>query len=131
MQLDKNRYQVETMTLEGETIHFRAFRELVYVDKPQNEAFQTMNIFVPEVYFNEGKVNGYTANTVPIFMPNTVGGYQPGNLAEPGYDKFKKNKVNAIFRALQHGYVVAVPAIRGRSQKNEKGEYNGKHLLVL
>lgn len=126
MQLDKNRYQVETMTLEGETIHFRAFRELVYVDKPQNEAFQTMNIFVPEVYFNEGKVNGYTANTVPIFMPNTVGGYQPGNLAEPGYDKFKKNKVNAIFRALQHGYVVAVPAIRGRSQKNEKGEYNGK-----
>lgn len=28
--------------------------------------------------------------------------YQLGSLAEPGYDKFKKNKVNAIF----HSYLI-------------------------
>ena len=40
--------------------------------------------------------------------------------------KFEKGKINSIFRALQHGYVVAAPAIRGRVQKDEEGKYNGK-----
>lgn len=126
MVFDKTQYQIETMELEGEKICFRAFRKLVYVDKPKNEAFQSMNIFIPEVYLHGGKINGYTDETAPIFMPNGVGGYQPGELDEPGYDKWDRKKINSIFRALQHGYVVAVPAIRGRSQKDEKGEYNGK-----
>ncbi len=40
--------------------------------------------------------------------------------------KFEKGKINSIFRALQHGYVVAAPAIRGRVQKDEEEKYNGK-----
>lgn len=75
MNFDKENYTVEELTLENETIRFRAYRNLIYVDKPVNEAYQQMNIFVPEIYFEGGSVNGYTLKTVPVFMPNSVGGY--------------------------------------------------------
>lgn len=126
MQFDKNNYSVEELTLEGETIRFRAFRHLVYVDKPVNEEFQQMNIFVPEVYYEGGSINGYDLETAPVFMPNGVGGYMPGPLQEPGYGIMGPKRINSLFRALQHGYVVAAPAIRGRVQKNEQGIYTGK-----
>ena len=126
MKFDKENYKVEELTLEQETIRFRAFRNLVYVEHPVNEAYQQMNLFVPEVYYEDGKLNGYTLKTAPVFMPNLVGGYMPGELDEPGYHKYERETVNFIFRALQHGYVVAAPAIRGRVQKGADGRYNGK-----
>lgn len=126
MKFDKENYKVEELTLEKETIRFRAFRNLVYVEHPVNEAYQQMNLFVPEVYYEGGKLNGYTLKTAPVFMPNLVGGYMPGELDEPGYHKYERGTVNSIFRALQHGYVVAAPAIRGRVQKGADGRYNGK-----
>lgn len=85
-----------------------------------------MNIFVPEAYYEGFVINGYSLNTAPVFMPNTVGGYMPGELDEPGYNKFGPKKPNSIFRALLHGYVVAAPAIRGRTQKNTQDVYTGK-----
>lgn len=126
MQFDKNNYTVEELTLDGETIRFRAFRHLVYVEKPVNEEFQQMNIFVPEVYYEGESINGYTLETAPVFMPNSVGGYMPGPLQEPGYNEWGPKRLNSVFRGLQHGYVVAAPAIRGRVQKNEQGIYTGK-----
>lgn len=126
MKFDKNKYVVKELTLENETIRYRAFLNLVYVEKPVNPAYQQMHIFAPEIYYEGGGVNGYKLKTAPVFMPNQVGGYMPGDLEEPGYSKFEPGKVNTIFRALAHGYVVAVPAIRGRVQKDGKGFYNGK-----
>ena len=127
MTFDKENYAVETMTIDGETIEFRAFRNLVYVEKPVDEAFQQMNIYAPEAYYRGENINGYLLDTAPVFMPNTVGGYMPGGLEEPGRREWSERKEpNTIFRALQHGYVVAVPAIRGRVQRNEAGEYTGK-----
>lgn len=126
MKFEKDNYKIEELTLENETIRFRAFRNLTYVEHPVNEAYQQMNIFVPEAYYEGKEINGYTLNTVPVFMPNTVGGYMPGELDEPGYNKFAKGQINSVFRALQHGYVVAAPAIRGRIQKDVDGKYNGK-----
>lgn len=85
-----------------------------------------MNLFVPESYYEGTSINGYDLLSAPVFMPNTVGGYMPGPADEPGANPFLQGKPNTIFRALQHGYVVASPAIRGRVQKGEDGHYNGK-----
>lgn len=127
MQFNKDNYTVEKMTLAGETIEFRAFRNRVYVDKPVNSEFQQMNIFAPETYYRGESVNGYDLHSAPIFMPNTVGGYMPGPLAEPEISTWgNAGEPNGIFQAIKHGYVVAVPAIRGRVQQNEDGKYTGK-----
>ena len=48
LKFEKNDYTIEEVTLCGETIRFRAFRDLIYVEKPVNEEFQKMNLFVPE-----------------------------------------------------------------------------------
>lgn len=126
MRFDKDNYTVEELSLDNETIRFRAFRNLAYVERPVNERYQRMNIYVPETYYEGFVINGYSLNTAPVFMPNTVGGYMPGELDEPGYNKFGPKKPNSIFRALLHGYVVAAPAIRGRTQKNTQDVYTGK-----
>lgn len=127
MTFDKNDYKVEELTLEGETIRFRAWRNLVYVENPVNPEYQQMNLFAPEAYYEGAEIGGYTLDTAPVFMPNGVGGYMPGEAGEPGYEPHvPERKVNAAFRALQHGYVVAMPAIRGRVQQGADGRYNGK-----
>lgn len=126
MYFDNKNFATETLTLEGRTITFRAFRNLPYVDKPLLEGFQTIHIFAPEVYYAGGSVNGYQLKTAPIFMPNTVGGYMPGPLEEPGYNRHGEKKLNSIFCALEHGLVVAVPSIRGRVQQDVEGKYIGK-----
>lgn len=127
MVFDQNHYKVEELTLEGETLRFRAYRNLVYVEHPVNPEYQQMNLFVPEAYYEGAEINGYTLETAPVFMPNGVGGYMPGEAGEPGYEPhIPERKINAAFRALQHGYVVAMPAIRGRVQQDADGRNNGK-----
>ncbi|MCT8765667.1 alpha/beta hydrolase [Glaesserella parasuis] len=82
---------------------------------------------MPEAYFNGGSINGFTANTAPIFLPNAVGGYMPAKAAT--YDKkgFGSNadKPNAIVTALSKGYVVASVGARGRTLEKD-GKYTGK-----
>lgn len=126
MIFDKTKYKDENVSLNGETIHFRSYRNLVYVKNPVNKEFQQMNIFVPSAFFDGKSINGYDINTAPTFVPNLVGGYMPGPLDEPGIQMFGPPIPNSIFRALQHGYVVAAPSIRGRTQKDVNGKYNGK-----
>ncbi|WP_303818353.1 hypothetical protein [Selenomonas ruminantium] len=59
----------------GQEVKYRAYRNVVYVAHPKNKAAQSMNIFIPAAYFDNGKVNDYTKKNAPIFMPNGVGGY--------------------------------------------------------
>lgn len=133
MDFDKNNCTVETCTLEGETVEFLAYRTLPYVDAPVDLEYQRMSIFVPAVYRDGGEINGYTGKTAPIFMPNTVGGYMPGPLDEPGAGHFgpMEGEPNSIFRALQHGYVVAATALRGRTLRDSQGRYTGKAPACL
>ena len=127
MDFNKENYVVEKLTLAGDTVEFRAFYNRVYVGKPVCAEFQQMNIFAPECYYRGETINGYDLKTAPIFMPNMVGGYMPGGLAVPEYIPWGPEGVpNTIFKALQRGYVVAVPAIRGRVLKNDNDEYIGK-----
>ncbi|MGN0695565.1 MAG: subtype B tannase [Oscillospiraceae bacterium] len=127
MEFDKNNYRTERITVGNETIGIRSFRNRLYVDRPVCEEFQQMNIFASEAYFRGESINGYNIDTAPIFMPNTVGGYMPGQAGEPCNMPWDREAVpNTIFRALQHGYVVAAPAIRGRVLTNSSGEFIGK-----
>ena len=89
-----------------------------------------MNLFVPECYYEGASLHGYDLGSAPVFMPNTVGGYMPGPADEPGTNPFLQGRPNTIFRALQHGYVVASPAIRGRVQKGADGPVQRKSTIL-
>lgn len=116
---DKN-YKVDTCNIDGISIKFRSFKEILYCEKPV-DSIQKMNIFVPEVYYEGNTINGYSLHTAPIFMPNTVGGYMPGPADEPGKDF--KGRINSIFRALKHGYIVVSAGVRGRISGVKTNEF--------
>lgn len=127
LQFNPDQFSVEEKTLEGRTVRYRAFRDIPYAARPVNPEFQKLHVFAPEAYYDGESINGYTLETAPIFVPNTVGGYMPGPLDEPGPSRFSsKHEPNSIFEGLLHGYVVVAPAIRGRVQQGEDGRYNGK-----
>lgn len=122
---DPAQYTVQTMNADGTDVSFRAYEHLIYVKKPYHTENQRLNLYIPEAYFHGGFVNGFTAATAPIFMPNSVGGYLPGEITEPAEDS-RHEGANAVLYALSNGYVVAAPAIRGRSLQAGNGYYTGK-----
>ncbi|WP_138495025.1 subtype B tannase [Paenibacillus pinistramenti] len=121
---DTGSYTVKTVTLEGRTITFRAFENIVYVKNPVDTAHQILNLYVPEAYYEGKSIGRFNADNAPIFMPNTVGGYMPGMPEIPGGNKFSGH-TNAAFAALARGYVVAAPGARGRTLQDDKGRYTG------
>lgn len=130
LDFDRSAYTKERMTLAGETVAFRAYRGIVYVANPASKASETMDIYVPEAYFQNGTVNGYTKETAPIFLPNGVGGYMPGSIAAPSERDPMSGGANASLVALSRGLVVAAPAIRGRTTE-ENGVYVGKAPALI
>ena len=121
---DTNKFTVKTLTLGNQTITLRAYEGIVYVSNPVDIKYQNMNFYVPVEYYEGKSIGAYTAETTPIFFPNTVGGYMPGAPGSPGLNR--KNLPNAITLALAKGYVVAAPGARGRTLKDENGFYTGK-----
>ena len=120
-------YTEESKTVNGQVVKYRAYRNIVYVAHPKNKAAQSMSIFIPAAYFDNGKINDYTKETAPIFMPNGVGGYMPGKAEEPSEKDHHGDGPNAALVALSKGYVVATPAIRGRTTIGDDGKtYVGK-----
>ena len=65
---DKNAYETKTLMIDGTELVYRAYEGISYVEYPQAPELQVMNIYVPER-------TGYEEGKLPIFMPNTVGGY--------------------------------------------------------
>ncbi|STY62836.1 Uncharacterised protein [Mannheimia haemolytica] len=118
---DQNYRLIET-ELNGEKIQFRAFERIVYVNNPIEPDYQTINLYVPEAYYNNGEINGYQADTAPIFLPNSVGGYMPAKAAS--YER-RDGSPSTILVALSKGYVVASVGARGRTLQKE-GKYTGK-----
>lgn len=132
MEFKKENYTIDVFDIDGKQVAVRAFRNRIYVDKPVNPEFQQLNLFAPEIYFDGGSVHGYTLKTAPIFMPNWVGGYKPGELGNPEYiERDGKKEANTLLKALLHGYVVVIPAIRGRTQQDENSVYTGKAPACL
>lgn len=131
LDLDVSDYAVDTMQYEGKHIVFRAYENKVYVAHPVDTTYQSMNIYVPEEYFEGKSVHGYTAQTAPIFLPNTVGGYMPGKAGQPSEYDQRQGGPNAILAALARGCVVAAPGARGRTNQAADGTYTGKAPALL
>jgi len=142
LDFNKNNYTEKTLTVDGKEIKYRAYENVVDVKNPVDTKYEGMNIYIPEAYFDNESVGSYTANTAPIFLPNTVGAYLPG---EPG--KISDNSIDttasttagvaknggapdggseAAAVALSKGYVVAMPGARGRTLQDASGKYYGK-----
>lgn len=121
---DNNKYTKSFQKIDGKKIEFRSFENIVYVKNPVSVEYQRMNIYIPEAYFEGKQIGSYHEKTAPIFLPNMVGAYMPGEAGVPEVDK--NGKANAVLRALSKGYVVAAPAVRGRTLKNSEEEYIGK-----
>jgi len=108
----------QSFELNGQTVRYRAFENIVYVLKPADTRYQTLNVYIPEAYFSGGSIDGYTAQTAPIFFPNNIGGYMPATAGQPENDQRAGGKPNAIMVALSKGYVVASAGARGRTEAN-------------
>ena len=120
----------KTLVCEGRTVKFIAYENIVYVKNPANVDAQSLSIYIPCEYLKGGTINGYTAETAPIFMPNGVGGYMPGKILSPVEKNFGKDSPNASLVALSRGLVVVSPAIRGRTTVTG-GVYVGKAPTLI
>ncbi|RXQ91010.1 alpha/beta hydrolase [Ancylomarina salipaludis] len=140
LRIDIANYKIEELSYNGKEFKVRAYQGIIYVKKTVDSIFHSMNIYIPEEYFNGKSINGYTAETAPIFYPNQVGGYMPAEPASTTGTKFMpplngnipmnpqelKERENTVIVALSHGYVVASAGARGRTNKNTDGKYFGK-----
>ena len=127
---DPEDYRAKIMNANGEPVSFRAYEHLVYTKKPYEPEYQMLSVYIPEGYFKGESINGFTAETAPIFMPNGVGGYMPGTIIEP-QENSRHGGANSALYALSNGYVVVSPAIRGRSLKNKDGYATGKAPALI
>lgn len=129
LQFDASKYEIQIQELNGKTIKVRAYEKIIYVANSVDLNHHILNIYIPEEYFNNEKINGFSAETAPIFFPNRVGGYMPAQPATFTVPEQKgpfpySNKT--VLTALSKGYIVASAGARGRINKNENGEFTGK-----
>lgn len=120
----------KTLTYNGQAVNFIAYENIVYVRNPKNVAAQSLSIYIPAAYLQGGTINGYTAKTAPIFIPNGVGGYMPGEIQPPTETDRMSKSPNAALVALSRGLVVVSPAIRGRTTTTD-GVYVGKAPALI
>ena len=81
LDFNPKKYERQNLEYNGRKIDVRAYEKIVYVANPLDTAYEVMNIYIPEAYFNGKSINGYTTESAPIFFPNQVGGYMPGKPA--------------------------------------------------
>jgi hypothetical protein len=128
LRLAPTRFEKQTVSVGGQSIAVRAYLGVPYVAKPVDAAYQVMNIYVPEAYYQGAKVGDFDARTAPVFFPNQVGGYMP---AKPGTAQAATQgpgagRPSTIAAALLKGFVVAAPGARGRTLKDANGAFTGK-----
>ena len=116
-----DKYTAKTAEVNGATIAYRAYEGIPYVSKPVEPEYQQINIYIPEAYYEGGSINGYTAATAPIFLPNQIGGYMPAKPGVPGERRHGDQQgADAMQTALAKGYIVASPGARGRTSATGK-----------
>lgn len=126
LDFSKQKYTEQSIEVNGRSVKYRAYEGIVYVKNPVDAEYEIINIYVPEQYYQNGSVDGFTAETAPIFFPNQIGGYMPAKPAKPelksprGAAENAEKSPNAAAVALSKGYVVASPGARGRTSANGK-----------
>ena len=73
----KAAYRDVTLKYNGADISFRYYQDIWYVASPVDSVYQKMNLYIPAEYFKGESVNGYTAQTAPIFLYHKIAGYTP------------------------------------------------------
>lgn len=126
---DPGAFTIKTATYNGQTFSYRAYEGIVYVKNPVDAKYQTLNFYVRTEYYDGKTAGSYTADSAPIWFPNSVGGYMPGPASVPGtgFD----GKPNSLVAALAKGLVVAAPGARGRTLQDSSGAYYGKAPAVI
>lgn len=61
MQFDVINYTDETLTNGTQTVLYRAYRDISYVEKPVSPEHQVLNIFIPHAYIQGETVGNYSA----------------------------------------------------------------------
>lgn len=144
LDFSKAKYTTRTITSGNKKIKYRAYENIVYVSKPVSKKYEKMNIYIPEAYFKNKSLNGYTKKSAPIFLPNSIGGYMPGEPTTVGKSDTTSTAAapsgakvaggdgvsatggapsganSAPEKALKEGYIVAAPGARGRTNSNGK-----------
>lgn len=145
LEFDASRYQLRQVDVDGKTLAIRAYENIAYVTRPVDQAHQVMNLYIPDAYFQGQEVGRFNARTAPIFLPNQVGGYMPGEpgtldgrRGPPGAGKGQRPppgdgpggpeqpRTSTIAAALARGFVVASPGARGRTSQAADGTWSGK-----
>ena len=133
LRFDPARYTVQQVRVGDLTVAVRAYEGLPVVARPVEPDYQAINLYVPEAYFQGGRVGRYDARSAPIFLPNAVGGYmpsRPGTLASregpPAAGPQATAAPSASAMALARGFVVAAPGARGRTLRAADGRWTGK-----
>lgn len=121
---DESKYTVRTMEAEGQRVTFRAFENIVCVERPVDPVYQAISIYVPECFYRGETISGYDLHTAPILFENNVGGFFPSEPRNPEHEMF--GHTSTSFFALLHGYVVATPGARGRTNRTGDGKFYGK-----
>ena len=62
----------KTLTYDGRAVTFVAYENIFYVGKPVSDV-QKLSVYIPAEYLRGETINGYSAKTAPIFLPNGVG----------------------------------------------------------
>lgn len=47
LKFNENNYTIETLEMEGKTLVYRAFEDILYIENPVDEKIQKLSIFVP------------------------------------------------------------------------------------
>ena len=113
LHFDPGSYRKESLSgIDGE-LNFRAWYNIPYTDRPTAPDIQILHIFVPEIYFHDGVIHGFSAHTAPIFFPNAIGGYMEAYPCCPSLHP--NGRFNTEAAALAHGYVVISAGARGKN----------------
>jgi hypothetical protein len=138
LRFPKDNFTIETKTVKTSTgekrVTYRDYKQIVYVAKPVDRDYQSLNVRVPV------KIDDVTlvATNAPILFEIGVGGYMsskvknyatvpppPGGVAgrPPTVDRKTSGSPDL---ALAAGYVVVSPGCRGRDNKAADGTFYGK-----
>lgn len=115
----ENFKEMELTMPDGKLVKYKAYEKIYYVTNIQDEATQSLNIYVPE----------NCKKNAPIFLKTYVGGYLASKAKQPSAN-------DATGRALEEGYVVCIPGSRGSNSfyhkdiLNKRGNPSGEFETI-
>lgn len=115
LDFDADNYKMASLVMpSGDTVEYKAYEGIFYVENVEDSTYQTLNIYVPT------DLKDRKDSEIPILMRQYVGGYMASTAKSP-------SATDASGRALQEGYVVCIPGARG---SNSIVERDGKKVYT-